>query len=81
MTKPAEITFIAANLFRGLVEHLRDSSNSFLRPLTVKRVNFDPTYGDSESEETIDAIDFECLLAEIDKFAETFITEPSSSKD
>lgn len=81
MTKPAEVRFIAANLLRGLVEHLRETSSNFLRPITVKRISFDPTYGNSESEETIDAIDFECLLAEIDKFAETFITEPDSNKD
>ena len=57
---------------KALVEHLRERRNSIVRTVTVSSTTFDPTFGPQDWNEGIDVIDFDCLLNEIDEFADTF---------
>jgi hypothetical protein len=58
---------------KALVAHLRRNSDVIVTKRDVLVDGWDPTYGPQDPHtETIEVVDFDTLLAEIDAFAETF---------
>jgi hypothetical protein len=59
-------------ILKALVTHLYEKRSSIVREVTVKSEDWNPTYGSSDTNITIEIVDFNQLLLEIDIFTETF---------
>lgn len=66
--------------FKALVEHLRDKHDVIVDKVDVVVHDFNETYGAVTHVETMDKVDFDKLLDEIDAFAETF-NQPRETGD
>lgn len=61
--------------FEGLRNHLTDYRHRIVRSETFDAGVYDPTYGLQQQTITIETMDFDALLNEIDSFAQTFFGE------
>lgn len=60
------------NAIKALALHLLENRSSIVREVTVVTEHWSPTFGGSSSSETIDVIDFDSLIREIDEFSMVF---------
>lgn len=61
-----------SNYLKHLVSWLRLHKMGYVRQVTVKTYNYDPTYGAASYSEEMEVIDFDELLRAIDEFADSF---------
>lgn len=58
------------NTIQRLAEHLRLRKSSVVRSVEMRAQEYDPTYGWTTRTISLEVVDFDMLLAEIDSFGE-----------
>lgn len=63
------------NTIQRLVEHLRLRKSSIVRSVELRAQEHDPTYGWTTRTISLEVVDFDMLLAEMDAFGEALRQE------
>lgn len=64
------------NILTKLAAHLRTRKKHIIKTIEVDYQAFDPTHGPQTATATIETVDFDKLIDEIDEFAATFEETP-----